>query len=72
MCRRIAREQGTYIRRRNKSEFEIGSCGLWPEGIVTDYHGWLDLLLRLRHCVHYPESVVNGRYVRSKESEIAA
>ena len=32
-------------------------CDVFPNGFITAFHGWDDVLLRLQHCVADPSSV---------------
>ncbi len=65
-CRAIARRHRARVDTRDsKIAIRITPCEIWPEGIVTAFHGWVDLLQRLKRCERSPDLVIEGVYVES-------
>lgn len=70
-CRSLVHKQGSYITKIDSKRIFVGECERWPDGVVLEYRGWIDLLRRLDDCLSRPNSVVNGRY-RPLQTEAAA
>lgn len=62
-CRSMARTLGSRLIKVEKNHVSISPCQKWPEGLITAFHGWVDLKARLEFCRDNPEYVVDGIYV---------
>jgi hypothetical protein len=63
-CRALVHRQGSKLFKIRRDHVAISPCGVWPEGLVTAYNGWQDLLTRLHFCLENPEYVTEGVYVQ--------
>lgn len=62
LCRTLVHSLQSRIDKIGKTHVHISPCDHWPEGIITEYHGWMNLLLRLRACNLHPALVEHGIY----------
>ena len=49
-CREIVRGEGSYLRRTEDRRFVIvAECSRWPEGLLLEFNGWVDVQQRLEN-----------------------
>jgi hypothetical protein len=70
-CRLIARDEGARLSKLGRTRVEITPCKLWPDGLTTAFHGWVDLLGRLHLCRANPELVTDGVYLSETSLALA-
>lgn len=61
-CRSLCRKNGTRLA-KSEDQVVIPACTLWPQGVITAFHGWIDLSERLKVILEEPDLVVDGFYV---------
>lgn len=62
-CRSLCHALGTRLRKTDDRRVEIFSCRVWPQGLTTAFHGWVDLHERLLLCRSDPDLIIDGVYV---------
>ena len=62
-CRALVRSLDSKLAKVEKKHVAIAPCKIWPRGLITAFHGWIDLYDRLELCRNRPEFVVDGFYI---------
>jgi hypothetical protein len=63
------RREGSRLFKVHGDHVSVTPCRKWPEGLVTAFNGWVDLLDRLTYYRDYPEYVVGGIYIPEAEHD---
>ncbi len=63
--RALVRALGSRVDKVHHNHIRVIACETWPKGLLTAFHGWVNLEQRLQFCVTDPEMVIDGVYVVS-------
>lgn len=66
LARSFCLRRGAKIYKLDHDTIAITECVLWPQGIITAFHGWQDVLNRLEMADQEPELVTDGYLVLEK------
>ena len=71
-CRALVKSLGSRMVKVEKRHVAIASCKVWPDGLITAFHGWVDLFSRLEFCRDNPEFLIDGVYIYDADYETEA